>query len=57
VGHSYFCVPPVEGQNDIDWYNTIVDYEISPLLDEYWWDDKNKAEDCKNNLKKNIEKE
>ena len=46
IGHSYFCVPPVPGQSDEEWYNTIIEYEVAPLLDEYWWDDKNKAEDC-----------
>lgn len=54
IGHSYFCVPPVEGQTDAEWYNTIIDYEISPLLDEYWWDDKHKADDCRKALKKDI---
>lgn len=54
IGHSYFCVPPVEGQTDAEWYNTIIDYEISPLLDEYWWDDKHKADDCLKDLKKEI---
>lgn len=52
VGHSYFCVPPVEGQNDTDWYKAIIKYEVAPLLDEYWWDDKAKAEDCKKDLLK-----
>lgn len=46
IGHSYFCVPPVPGQSNDEWYNTIIEYEVAPLLDEYWWDDKNKAEDC-----------
>lgn len=52
IGHSYFCVPPVPGQSDIDWYRAIIRYEVAPLLDEYWWDDKNKAEDCKKDLLK-----
>ena len=52
VGHSYFCVPPVEGQTDEDWYSAIIEYEISPLLYEYWWDDKDKAEDCIKELTK-----
>lgn len=46
IGHRYFCVPPVEGQTDDEWYNAIIEYEITPLLYEYWWDDKDKAEDC-----------
>lgn len=46
VGHSYFCIKPVAGQSDSEWYKTIIEYEIAPLLQEYWWDDKSKAEDC-----------
>ena len=50
IGHSYFCVPPRDGQTAKQWYESIVKYEISPLLDEYWWDDKSKADDCKKRL-------
>ena len=50
IGHSYFCVPPVAGQSPAEWYRSIIAYEIAPLLDEYWWDDKTKAEDCKKEL-------
>lgn len=46
IGHSYFCVPPIEGQNEQDWYDSIIKYEITPLLYEYWWDDQDKANDC-----------
>ena len=52
IGHSYFCVPPVTGQSVDEWYNAIIEYEIMPLLYEYWWDDKNKAEDCIKALQK-----
>lgn len=52
IGHSYFCIPPIEGQTAVDWYNAIIEYEIAPLLDEYWWDDKSKSEDCKKELLK-----
>lgn len=52
IGHSYFCVPPVPGQSDKEWYDAIIEFEVSPLLEEYWWDDKNKAEDCKADLVK-----
>lgn len=50
IGHSYFCVPPRAGQTPQQWYDSIVKYEIAPLLDEYWWDDKSKADDCKKRL-------
>lgn len=45
IGHSYFCTEPIEGQLEEDWYDTILKYEIKPLLQEYWWDDGNKAEE------------
>ncbi|QRN94772.1 AAA family ATPase [Archangium violaceum] len=38
VGHSYFCGPPIGGTCDDDWYQRIVDYELEPLLREYWFD-------------------
>ena len=52
IGHSYFCTPPVEDQTADEWYKSIIEYEISPLLEEYWWDDKTKAEDCVKDLLK-----
>lgn len=51
IGHSYFCSKPNLGQYDNDWYNCIIDYEISELLREYWWDEKQKAEDWISKLK------
>ena len=50
IGHSYFCTKPVAGQTPDQWYKTIIKFEISPLLDEYWWDDKDKANECKKEL-------
>jgi 5-methylcytosine-specific restriction protein B len=38
IGHSYFCYPP-EGADEA-WYAQILDYEIRPLLREYWFDNK-----------------
>lgn len=50
VGHSYFCNKLNEGQSEKEWYNSILHFEISELLNEYWWDDKQKAEDWINKL-------
>lgn len=36
IGHSYFSHPP-EGAG-VEWYRGIVDNEITPLLEEYWFD-------------------
>ena len=46
IGHSYFCDP----QPNKDWIENIVKYEICPMLDEYWFDNKTKAEEEKKKL-------
>lgn len=43
VGHSFFS-PIEKGKYDIDWYSNIIKNEIKPLLEEYWFDDLEKAE-------------
>jgi 5-methylcytosine-specific restriction endonuclease McrBC GTP-binding regulatory subunit McrB len=43
VGHSYFCV----GEDvtiDDDWLSDVIEYELAPLLNEYWFDEPSKAE-------------
>jgi 5-methylcytosine-specific restriction protein B len=43
IGHSFFC--PLEAPKDpIEWYNRVIDLEIRPLLNEYWFDDPEKAQ-------------
>ncbi len=41
IGHSYFC-----GQKSIDkgWLSDVIDFDIAPMLREYWFDDRQKAE-------------
>lgn len=51
IGHSYFCCKPNDGQSENDWYDCILNFEINELLQEYWWDEKLKAEDWINRLK------
>lgn len=41
IGHSYFC----DYQDDKGWYNRIVEYEIKPLIYEYWFDNEDKAKE------------
>jgi 5-methylcytosine-specific restriction protein B len=38
VGHSYFCAPDGGLELDDAWFRTIVEHEIRPLLEEYWFD-------------------
>ena len=46
VGHSFFC-PPESGPSGgwEEWYETVVEYEIRPLLREYWFDNPDTAND------------
>ena len=44
IGHSYFC-PTVSSDNyDEEWYRTVITTEIEPLVQEYWFDDPQKAQ-------------
>jgi hypothetical protein len=43
IGHSFF-VPSASFEYDIGWYRRVIETEIYPLLEEYWFDDLDKAE-------------
>ena len=44
IGHSFFCsYNPAEGIDERVWYENVIDYEITPLLQEMWFDDIDKA--------------
>lgn len=40
IGHSYFC-----GQQNVDddWLRSVIDYDILPMLEEFWFDDEAKV--------------
>ncbi|MEX2398184.1 MAG: hypothetical protein WD491_14200, partial [Balneolales bacterium] len=38
IGHSYFC-SFANGQDEENWFNDVMDFEIKPLLEEIWFDD------------------
>lgn len=42
IGRSYFCQTD-SIQDGHKWYKNIIDQEIAPLLEEYWFDDLEKA--------------
>jgi len=43
IGHSYFC-PDSDMINPNDgWYNRVIQFEIEPLLKEYWFDNLERA--------------
>jgi 5-methylcytosine-specific restriction protein B len=48
IGHSYFC-----GEKECadEWLRAIVDFEIIPMLSEYWFDDSAKLQRWENSLR------
>lgn len=55
VGHSY--VTPATGMNITDakeWFGEVVETEIGPLLDEYWFDDLEKSQAAQKLLIKGL---
>ena len=52
IGHSFFC-PEADGEGyDIEWYRAVIRTEVAPLLEEYWFDDTEKAEEWTKTLLK-----
>lgn len=53
IGHSYFC--NISSNNDEEswnnWYSRIIKFEIKPLLEEYWFDNKEKVSDLLERIK------
>jgi 5-methylcytosine-specific restriction protein B len=48
IGHSYFCGKKTCTE---EWLRAIVDFEIIPMLSEYWFDDATKLQRWENNLR------
>lgn len=54
IGHSYFCSPPQGLQSgaigEEEWYRNVIEYEVVPLLEEYWFDAPERADEWKRRL-------
>jgi hypothetical protein len=58
IGHSFFAAPPEPDNGDASlspeaeaaWYQRVIENEIVPLLEEYWFDDPSKTEDWRSRL-------
>jgi 5-methylcytosine-specific restriction protein B len=51
IGHSYFCTYNSNNNNHKEkWLKEVYEYEIVPLLEEMWFDNKKKCKDEKENL-------
>lgn len=53
IGHSYF-IPKNPGDVDDHWLSDVVNYEIVPLLEEYWFDETGKIENWTRKLQEAI---
>jgi 5-methylcytosine-specific restriction protein B len=58
IGHRFFCTPPhQDNEQEISetiqrgWYERVIESEILPLLEEYWFDSPNKVDEWRNKLK------
>lgn len=49
IGHSYLCYNKVEEVTD-QWLYAVVNYDIIPLLNEYWFDNRNNVKDWSKRL-------
>lgn len=50
IGHSYLCLKKEETYSE-EWLQSIVEYDILPTLQEYWFDDQDKLTVWENNLR------
>ena len=50
IGHSFFCDKPYKSQSENEWYEIIVNSQIVPLLEEYYFDKPDRIEELKKEL-------
>lgn len=51
IGHSYFCT---DDEVTDAWLKSVVEYEVIPLIKEYWFDEPTKVRDWSANLRSAI---
>lgn len=51
IGHSYFCT---DDEITDEWLNSVVEYEVIPLIKEYWFDEPTKVRDWSATLRSAI---
>lgn len=50
IGHSYFCGRK-PGNCTVDWMRSVVEFDILPMLSEYWFDDPARLQRWEKNLR------
>ncbi len=51
IGHSYFCT---DGEITDEWLKSVVEYQVIPLIKEYWFDEPTKVRDWSVTLRSAI---
>lgn len=51
IGHSYFCT---DGEITDEWLKSVAEYEVIPLIKEYWFDEPTKVRDWSATLRSAI---
>lgn len=50
IGHSYFCGREIDECTD-DWMRSVVEFDILPMISEYWFDEPTKLQKWEKNLR------
>ena len=53
IGHSYFCIRDYETKRDFVLSN-IIEYDLIPILKEYWFDEPQKVRNWSDSLRNSI---
>jgi len=53
IGHSY-VTPITNVKDEKEWFLQVIESEIGPLLDEYWFDNASLADEVKNRVREGI---
>lgn len=53
IGHSYFCYKDINDVSD-EWLHSVVNYDLIPLIEEYWFDNKSKVKEWTTKLNSSI---
>jgi 5-methylcytosine-specific restriction protein B len=52
IGHSYFF--PKDGITDDQFVQYVIDHELVHLVEEYWYDEKDKQDEICNGMRKIV---
>jgi hypothetical protein len=50
IGHSFFCDARDKLATEEEWYRQVIETEIAPLLEEYWFDNPNRVASWRDRL-------